>query len=192
MEFEDNEDYVEDELRSAEEIAKRALVLASLISVVFEGQSISTTIEWLKHENLWSELVPSDLAFINDPSNQKLKINLSWRSEALVVLLWSINKLSSLPALTEQCDTTAIRNAVIAPPNSTKEFIASAKLRSEEEIGNEYEVVYESHWSVRDAQISKKKIPNNLEPGVVYERHFGFNYVTGYDGLPWDEITTDT
>lgn len=192
MEYGEDEDYAKDELRSSEEIAKRALVLSALISIVFKKNSLSDVVSWLKQENLWSELAPSELSFINDPSNEKLHINISWRSEALVVLLWSINKLDSLPSLTELCDVNAVQSLVIEPPNSTADFISSSRLRDEEEIETEYEIVYESHWKVRDAQIHKKPIPDQLNPGVVYERHFGFNYVVGYCGLPWDEITTDT
>lgn len=190
MEYEEDE-IIDDKLRTAEEIARRSLVLGALISTVY-GTSISDICSWLKAENLWNELSPDELVYIANPANKKAQINLSWHSEALVVLLWSINKFSSLPPLTAECDTTLNKNVLITYPNSTKEFISSALLRDEEEISLEYEAVYESHWSVRDSKIHNKPIPNDVIPGVVYERHFGFNYVTGYCSLPWDEITCDT
>ena len=190
MEY-DEDDFIEDEIRTAEEIAKRALVLGSLIATVY-GTSLPNTISWLKSENLWEELSPDELDYIKNPTNNKAQVNLSWRTEALVVLLWSINKVSSLPPLTAKCDIELLKSVLVYPSNSTKSFISSAKLRDEDEISSAYEEVYDSHWSVRDARIHGKPIPNNLDAGVVYERHFGFNYVTGYSGLPWDEITCDT
>jgi hypothetical protein len=27
---------------------------------------------------------------------------------------------------------------------------------------------------------------------IVQERHYAINWITGYGGLPWDEVTTDT
>jgi hypothetical protein len=33
-------------------------------------------------------------------------------------------------------------------------------------------------------------MPVDLE--IVQERHHAINWVIGYDGAPWDEVTTDT
>lgn len=190
MEHEEDE-CIDDQIKTAEEIARRSIVLGALISTTY-GAPLQDVCSWLKTENLWEDLSPEELKYIKNPTDKKLQINLSWRSEALIVLLWTINKISLLPPLTTEYDTTLIKSILVAPPSSTKQFISSAYLRDEEEILQEYETVYESHWSVRDAKIHNKPIPNNLNPGVVYERHFGFNYVTGYCSLPWDEITCDT
>lgn len=190
MDFE--EDLIEDdEYRSPQQIAKRAIVLTALISVIY-GKSLSEVVLWLKKENLWSELTPNELDFVKDPSNERAQINLSWKSEALVSLLWSINKFHSIPKLDSSVDIEDLKRFTVHPPSATEEYIKTAELRSEDEIEDEYESVYNAHWSVRDAQINRKPIPNNLDSGVVIERHFGFNYVTGYCSLPWDEITTDT
>ncbi|MEY2943079.1 MAG: hypothetical protein RLY97_1093, partial [Pseudomonadota bacterium] len=28
--------------------------------------------------------------------------------------------------------------------------------------------------------------------GIIQERHHAINWIIGYDGLDWDEVTTDT
>jgi hypothetical protein len=33
---------------------------------------------------------------------------------------------------------------------------------------------------------------DNLEAGAIFERHWGFNWLTGYCGQEWDQISTDT
>lgn len=190
MTYEEDE-FIDDQIKTANEIARRAIVLGALISTVY-GEPLEKVCSWLKAEKLWEELSPEELNYLNNPNDQKLQIYLSWRSEALIVLLWAINKISSLPPLTVECDLALIKKALVTPTHSTQQFISSAYLRDEEEILQQYEIVYDSHWSVRDAKIHGKPIPNNLNSGVVYERHFGFNYVTGYCSLPWDEITCDT
>jgi hypothetical protein len=45
---------------------------------------------------------------------------------------------------------------------------------------------------VRDAQLFGKPAPRDIEAGVVRERHYAFNWIIGYCGQPWDEISTDT
>ena len=192
MDFEEDEDLIEDdEWLTPQKIAIRSIILTALISVIY-GKNLSKIVKWLKKENLWDELTPNELEFVSDPANERAQINLSWKSEALVALLWSINKFHNIPKLDNPIDINDLNRFSVQCPSSTYEYINTAELRSEEEIADEYEVVCDAHWSVRDAQINNKQIPSNLNSGVVMERHFGFNYVIGYCALSWDEITTDT
>ncbi len=181
----------EDIPKTAEQVAKRALVLSAVITAAY-GSPIDEIVKWLNNENLYSELTSNELMFLNDPTNKKYKINITWKLEALVVLLWSISKLEELPKLTNQCDTEPLKNAVVWPPYPTSSFIESAILRPKEIIENEYENVYQAHWKVRDAKVNGKKVPEKLVPGVVLERHYGFNWIIGYQGQQWDDIATDT
>ena len=179
-------------LRSAPEIARRALTLSAVISVA-HGDSRDDVSDWLRQELLWSELSPQELAFVtNREPTRKEVVAFSWHVERLVPLLWSLQKISSMPPLTSQCDTIAIKSAVVWPPAPTKTFIETAALRREEEIDEEYERVYQAHWRVRDAEIKKLPVPEGLNGGAVFERHWGFNWLFGYFGQPWDEIKTDT
>ncbi len=78
------------------------------------------------------------------------------------------------------------------PPAPTAEFISSARLRDRNEIEDEHENVYQAHWKVRDAEINGTPVPDNLDPEIVVERHYAFNWIDGYMGQSWDDITTDT
>ena len=189
--MENEEMDIDDTPRTAEEIARRALVLSAVMSVAF-GSPAEQIISWLKAENLWEEITPNELDFLNNPIDERNRVKFSWKVEALVALLWCINKVSKLPKLTNQCDTGPLKKAIVWPPEPTAGFISSSKLRSEKEISKEYEKIYQAHWSVRDARLNNKKIPKRLVPGVVYERHYGFNWVVGYGGQSWDDISTDT
>ncbi len=177
--------------QTAEKIAKRALVLSAVITAAY-GSPVEDIFNWLKKENLYSELTPNELDVLNNPTNKKKIINITWRLEALAALLWSISKLEVLPQLTKQCDTGPLKEAVVWPPYPTKKFIESSLLRSKEVISNQYENVYQAHWKVRDARINGREVPEGLISGVVMERHYGFNWIVGYEGLEWDDITTDT
>lgn len=195
LEEDDDDDYdlgeAGDTPRTAQEIARRVCVLTAVIACA-AGDDAQKNIQWLKDEGLWDDVSPEERELLETGADEQDRINFSWRIEALAVLLWAINKLDDLPPMTEQCDTTPIKLALVWPPDPAAEYIAEATLRGEDEISREYEKVYEAHWAVRDAELNDKEIPDGLDSGVVYERHYGFNWLTGYMGQPWDEVSTDT
>lgn len=187
----DDYDDIEDEIREPGEIAKRALSLAAVVSCAY-GEPKADVISWLKNEDLWGSVSPSEKEYLENNTTKEQDAKFTWRIEALVALLWSINKIKKISNLKSECNTEPLKKSVIWPPNSTKEYISSSKIRSEDEIFEEYEKVYQAHWKVRDAQLNNKTIPKKFNPEVVYERHYGFNWVTGYMGQEWDDVTTDT
>jgi hypothetical protein len=97
-----------------------------------------------------------------------------------------------MPRLNERCDSEALKKAIVGPPQPTREYISSSSLRKEAEIRSAYEKVYKAHWQVRDAHLKDRAHSNRFDSEVVYERHYGFNWLIGYMGQRWDEITTDT
>jgi len=204
---EEFKDEIADTPRTAEEIARRALALSACIAVA-GGDERETNVAWLKREGLYGALSPKEAAFLeNAECPERERSNMTWRLECLPVLLWAIRKLPELPGLTDKIDPAPMRAVMVWPPAPTREFIASASLRPEEEIRNAYEVVYESHWKVRDARLGGSptpvgSLPRRSQPAaesdpplngeVIQERHHAFNWVTGYMGQDWDDITTDT
>lgn len=187
----DDLDDSEDVPRSAEEIAKRALTLSAVVSCAY-GASKQEVIDWLKHEDLWLTVTPEEREFLERDASEQVRRNFTWKVEALVPLLWAIGKLDTMPGVGKECDMDPVKKAVIWPPNPTAAFILSAALRDEDEISIEYEKVYDAHWKARDAKLNGGQPPRGINAGVVYERHYGFNWLRGYMGQPWDEITTDT
>lgn len=177
--------------KTAEEIARRIIVLTAVIGVA-QGGSSEKALDWLEKEGLSEEITPDESKFLSGNGTERDKINFSWKVEALVPLLWAIKKLDAFPNLTGQVDTSLLAKQLVFPPNTTADFVRSAILRKEYEISEMYETVYQSHWEVRDAHLNGKEIPNGFEPGVVMERHYGFNWLIGYCGQEWDGITTDT
>jgi hypothetical protein len=181
----------QDAPRTAKEIAKRAIIISSVVACAY-GDSKADNIRWLKQEGLWDDVSPEELAFLTTKTDKKTNHKFTWRIETLVPLLWVIQKIPSPQTLTEQCNMEAIKSAIVWPPASTKAFIESSFVRAESEISEEYEKIYHAHWSVRDAEINNKAIPDNLDPEVVYERHYAINWIIGYMGQEWDDISTDT
>ena len=83
----EGDDFVPDEVRSPQEIARRALALFGVVGLAL-GSPRSEVIEWLKDNNLHEALSPDELNFIkNQRPSSKQKINFSWQAERLIVLL---------------------------------------------------------------------------------------------------------
>ncbi len=90
MEADDFGDVPEDEIRDAHAVARRALALFSVVSIAL-GADRERLLVWLKAEDLWAELSPAELEFVaSASSSERQVINASWRSEALLLLLWAL------------------------------------------------------------------------------------------------------
>jgi len=189
----EGDDFVPDEVRSPQEIARRALALFGVVGLAL-GSPRSEVIEWLNDHNLHEALSPGELKFIkNQRPSSKQKINFSWQAERLTVLLWALNFVEQLPDADKQCDTRVFKLCI--PPfseQSVEQFISRAILRSENELWEEAERARDLHWQARDAQLNNRTPRDPVDIEVVQERHHAINWVTGYCGLDWDEVTTDT
>jgi hypothetical protein len=71
-------------------------------------------------------------------------------------------------------------------------FVAEAKLRPEKELIECADQILDLHWTARDAKIKGLDPSQPVNLGIIQERHHAINWVIGYDGLAWDEVTTDT
>jgi hypothetical protein len=190
-EFDDEES--QDVIREASEIATRALALFAVVGTAL-GAPKAEAVEWLRAESLWDALSPAEVSFFtNEPPSERAWVNASWRSEALLMLLWSLGVIDQLPGLNEQCSPGEFQ--AILPPFTdveVRDFIGSAQRRPDVDLLQMAESLLNSHWEARNARFNGRPMPSHLNIGIVQERHHGINWVIGYEGLPWDEVTTDT
>lgn len=188
----DEGDDIDDEIRDSKSCAQRCVVLYGVVSAG-HGEDKNRIISWLKDEGLWSLVSKEEKKFLKSKTpTEQHRVNATWRIEALHPLLWALGKVPTASNLRDMCDVEAIQSICDFYLNDTKAFIASASLRDEGEIDDLNEQIYESHWKVRDAEINGKPIPDKLNPGVIRERHYAINWLTGYCGQEWDDVTTDT
>ncbi|MES2899549.1 MAG: DUF4272 domain-containing protein [Pseudomonadota bacterium] len=185
--------YSPDQVRDPQQVARRALVLFAIFGLAV-GAPKDVTLAWLKEESLWDELTPSELAYVSSASpTRQQHVDASWQSESILVLLWALGTVEQMPALNEQCNASDFQQ--VLPPFadvSVSQFIKLATRRSDEVLIDLADTLLNCHWEARDARIHGNPDPSHLDIGVVQERHRAINWVIGYDGLPWDEVTTDT
>jgi len=178
------------QLRSVAEIAQRAICL---LIVAAKGSELdSESIEALTEAfGVAKYFTPKERAFIikESPSEQDLS-NFSWRSESTWVLLWALGFVNPLGLpLNQIAPDDAIQ---IVDSNGLEGLIASAEPRSADEVLDEADLIYRCHWAVRQADLTGTDVPGGLEPGVTFERHCALNWLIGYEGQEWDDISTDT
>lgn len=190
----------DDELKpkSASQVAQRVLALLVTIGKVHDPVNC---IAWMKNNNLQQFLTPAELAFIQDKKpSEETRVAFSWRTEALVSLLWALGILPEMPPMNEEFDVFEVEGvrSVLKNPD---EFVITARLRKESEISNMESYFYHQHWRVRDAELRgigrhSKREPSDppieeLNPGIVYERRYGLSWLVGW-GDDWDNVPTDT
>ena len=188
-----SEELPPDQVRTANEVARRALALFAVVGLAL-GAERSEVLDWLKENDLWAELTPMELGFVDTPNpSRKQIINASWFSERLIVLVWALGAVDRLPPADEQCDTSVFQD--VLPPYAdvgVPVFIARAKLRTDQELIAMADTILDFHWMARDAKLNNRPPKQPVDTEIIQERHHAINWVIGYDGATWDEVTTDT
>jgi hypothetical protein len=176
--------------RSAEDVAKRAVGLCA-VALRGEGLKQKEVINLLNGKDVWASATSEEKKFLlkKKPAGQEM-INFKWRYESLWVLLWALGRAEDLGAPTSICDVERAVRMVLDIPS--EEFIQRAKRRPISEILDEADLIYMYDWAVVDARSKGEDPPGNLDPGVVYERHYALNWLIGYMDQEWDDGATDT
>ncbi|AQR95876.1 DUF4272 domain-containing protein [Clostridium saccharoperbutylacetonicum] len=194
------EDVNEIEVRSAEEIAKRAIACLIAIQVACDinnGENVEESREFFKgfleKYGVSNELTEAEKKIIFGTPEEQDVINMAWKYEAYWTLIWALGILDELNYPSQICDCDFAIN-VVADCNDFDEFMKKVNLRSVDEILNEADLIYRYNWACVDARIHGKNAPAKLDSGVVFERHWGLNWLIGKgtENDDWDCVSTDT
>lgn len=180
-------------LRSPKEIALRVTILATTNMVAFDVMSGIEATEYLKKYNLWDHVTPNEKDFLANPTYER-KNHESWKCEGIWTLLWALKKVDKLGYPNQMCDLNIIphENYPIGKDKDPNDFIKSiTECRTKTEILDANDLYYRFDWACVDARINGVEI-DNLNPGVVYERHYTLNWLVNYMEQEWDDVTTDT
>ena len=171
-------DETEVKLRSKNEIIERAIcLLAILAKSPYAPKGMFEAI--VKRYNLENKFSPKENNFINnDNPSEQLCSEISWRYEALWVLLWALGYAKDLGRPDKMCDVNFVRNCVLS--RSLSDFILEANVRTVSEILDKTDLIYRYHWAVRDAEINKRFELHELNGDVVFEWHYTLNWLINY------------
>lgn len=180
-------------LRSADEVAKRALavMLTAIQGESFrDGEAFSPT-EFAERCPIgFAALSPLEQAFVHgqQPSERDI-VNMTWRYEALLPLQWAINWQEELPFPDTICDVGMLVDKGL---EYCKQPMGILTLKPVNELLDELDLHYRLHWLAREYRIKEQEMPEDLLEGVIQERHYALNWLTGFENADWDKVDTPT
>ncbi len=179
-------------IRPAGEIARRILIICYL-NMIVEGVDRNEIIPFLKESKLWSYCSPNEIQMLERGgfSNQE-KIDLSWQSEAVWVMLWALHKIDKLELPVEQCEVAKIVELIPDYLEPFEGFIQSVEIRDTSDILDQSDLIYRLHWATRHAYLNNVALDIDLDLSIIQEWHYAINWITSYGDLDWDDVTTDT
>ncbi|MCH2231334.1 MAG: DUF4272 domain-containing protein [Crocinitomicaceae bacterium] len=181
-------------IRNVEEVSSKIICLWEVVNIASKTKDSnrSESIEFLKDVKLWNFLSPLDQEFLTTKNHSKQRIiDMTWRTEVLKVLYWSLNEISSLGDPIEDDTLVSVSDKTLEKYPSLDSFLDRTKLRSTKEILDESDFIYRLHWSSREHRRKQQNVPSNYNYSVIRERDFAFRWLTD-PSLKWDEITLDT
>ncbi len=176
--------------RSERDVVERLVALA-VVAVKGEtnDQKMATSI--VRQFDAASFLSPAEHRFIQNPNPSEQELtSFTWRYEGVHVLLWAIGIYEDLGRPDAITDVPLLAKTL--RELGTKGLMERASLRPQAEILDAADLIYRYNWAVTNARLQGNPAPAGLEGGVVYERHYALNWLIGYMGQAWDDISTDT
>jgi hypothetical protein len=191
------ESEAEAQLRTPREAAKRAFLLYALLGMIFYHKPEEITY-WVQREGLWEDLSPREKEVFSIPISalaqeekawklRALQSNvLTWRMEALWILLWCLGKLDHLDWPEEQCNGSLIRGLLPNPGEPVGPFLENARFRPLAEILDALDLHYRIHLMLEDERCKFDEALFKLDPMIVYERIHALAWLAGWQD-EWDD-----
>lgn len=176
--------------RERDQVVRRTIAL-TIVAVRGETRDYDLGQRLLDQFGAHDFLTPAEAAFMadRDPTDQD-HINFIWRYEGVHVMLWALGIFEDLGRPDGIADVPRIAETL--RELGTEGLMRDARLRPQSEILDAADLIYRYHWATTDARINGRPAPAGLDPSVVYERHYALNWLIGYGGQAWDDISTDT
>lgn len=170
-------------------IVRRLMCLFAVSSAALAGnpeQARDLVTRW----KIGASLSPEEARFLaSDIQTVAQQIQMSWRIEAMVPLMWSIGMFDEMPPPDDQFDAEYLADYW---NTFSEETWASVIPRPLHEIQAQADLIRNLHWTIRDARLNGTATPESLVAGVVQERHYAMNWLAWSAGEDWDAVTTDT
>jgi len=120
----------------------------------------------LKDNKLWDKISPNEMTFLDTPVSlitEQQIINIIWRTESIMCLMWSLNLIKDIPPFDKQQSFDLLNNI---PISDLVTFRKEAKLRPESEIIEFQSTAEMWHWRSRTRKLQEDNTPIELPDGV--------------------------
>jgi hypothetical protein len=115
-------------------------------------------VHWWGDLHLHAELEPEEAGLLATPfgsAQRQALVDASWRSEALTVLAWALQR-TQLPAHDAQADPSAVANEVGFLMERT--VLESPRLRTSDELAAYADIAFTVHWRLRDFSLNPRAL----------------------------------
>lgn len=172
--------------QSAENVARRCMVISHVIGIGFGGQASKLLRALEQYELVSSASTHEKDMLAREKHTEQEKINAQWLAECMQSFAWCLG-LAKLEPL-QYCDDT-LSSQFPAPFTDPSEFIAGAALKPLEEIYRQADLHYRLHWAARNARLTNAEFP--VTEGMIRERRRALDWVIGVEA-DWDKVPSDT
>lgn len=177
-------------IRTATEAVDRTLAL-TVVAIKGEGMPQADVLGVVKKLDAARYLSPREHAFVGDDApTASDRTQAAWRYECLGVLLWALGFDATLAAPAQIVDAAH----VVTPQRELGAMGVRTKaaLRSADALLDQADLIYRYAWACVDARVNGIPAPKGVDCEVVQERHYVLNWLIGYQGQAWDDVSTDT
>jgi hypothetical protein len=183
----------EAKIRTPLEIAERFVALTVINFVAFEYMTSDEALDYLSKHSLTQLITPDEAAFLDDATPEK-RIQKTWQLECVWTLFWALNIAADLDFPDHLADLNKIpqQDFPLGKDKDPRQFIERfITRRSDTEILDAADLYYRFDWACVNARINNEEVAV-IHPSVVYERHYALNWLIGYMGVDWDDVSADT
>lgn len=180
-------------IRSVDEIAARAVIIAITNHVAFSNMTGEQAKELIATYKLEKYVTSDESAFLDNPTDD-LKNKMSWKCEAIWVLCWALGIVKDLGTADSLADLNLISSdeyPIVSRVDPNTFITKKHKLRSARDILDQNDLYYRLNWACVNARLNGHEL-DKVHPGVVYERQYALNWLINYMNQDWDDITCDT
>lgn len=185
------------QVRSAEDIAKRAIACLWVIQVAcdlnndqYDDETHEFVLDVLAKMQVLDALTEKEQAILKRDVSEQDVVNMVWKYEAYWVLLWALGIVDELhyPDNIIDCDFAV---QAVTSCETFDAFMSKVKLREIEEILDQADLIYRYDWACVDARLKQQQAPAQLNSSIVVERHGALNWLIQLDS-DWDHPDVST
>ena len=176
--------------RSDREVAERTLG-AMIAAVKGETGDYDMGQALLRQFSAAPYLTPDEAAFMADPDpDPQFSADITWRYEGVLVLMWALGLFDDLPPEDEIANVAAM--GAMLRDLGAEGLVQTARLRPQTALLDRADYMYRLHWAVTNARLKGEDLPEGTDPSIMVERCRALNWLYGYAGQAWDQVTADT
>ena len=171
------------------DVVERCWALDSVLRVVHGNAQAGEVLSELEEGDRDGGLAADERAFLEATRDGKAeeseRVEISWRVEAMLSMAWALGA-------TDQLQLEGIANDVdeIVDRLDPK----TAAFRPIEEIATQLDLLYCLHWVIRERDLTGEPAtwPEALEPGAIWERRHGLEWIFQSEAADWDDVDLST